>query len=514
MIKKVFVFVLLFVLLFPVYVLADSATPIPDDGQYIVVDIQIDDYDIEINGRFDITINIINISNVNIENFFIENIFGGSNVNYIDDLRKFYNISLKSGEKISYAVSIQVPQDVVWFKNNDSYYTLLDLNIEYEIWETNKEGDSTFICGMCSNRTIVQKPLRIINLFDDEDIVKTEKDSQNECLYFINHGYLKDSSRFYSSFQNALSVVNIGTSTIENIHMNTRVFNDTYLKITDQSHSFFDNENPTTISPNEKSDLIITQYCDGYQNEIPDRIQVYYLLTYKLNEKYYALELQETYPTKLIKFPKLDIDIQTIKSESSSSEEFIIVNSSDNDYYNLYIDIESNVYDIYSNNNIILNQDFLIPILNRGDKQELSHIDMPLSNHGFIVGYIYDDMYFGWVSYLDKSDDNKYEFDYIEHILSGNYVFLTQITPKPTSIPIPTPTPFPSPNKDSNTTPTPTTSSMKASRENSAPIIITNIQTRSSIPCWVWIVLSIAIIGAGILIVMFRRKGKVKEKSG
>ncbi len=514
MIKKILVLLVVLLLVVPTGALADSAMPIPDDDQFITVELKIDDYDIQIGEYFYFTVTITNISSEIIESLHLRDIFDGSNINTIDRLSYSFPESINPGEKIDVAFSAIVPQDIIWFKKDDSYYTKLDFIIEYSFWKKNEETGLKKI-KLYSNKTKCKKPLKITNLFDDDGTLDMEISSQTEKIYFVDHYYKKSGNDFSGDLNFDISATNRGVKAITNI----------YAKFTSvlQSDSYFSGDNHTNLSAGSKNIFVTSFGCTGYKEDIQESLNVICLLTYKKDKNYYALQKSLDYKTKLIRFPDFDISTKVDNSDKDNPKKIMtLTNNTKYNYENLYVDYDSMDYDIYSQKSdyITLNKEYLYENANKGSKLEISHIENP-EDTGLIIGYICDDIFFGWDPYTYVKEDGTIYFGIIETSFSRKYMFLGDPTPTPipTSTPSPSPVPTRTPKptqspKQTDTasptlrpTPPPTLSPTPLPTEK--PIIeIVDIKKSHSIPFWVWYVLTVAVVVCVVLIITFRKRNK------
>lgn len=486
MIKKIIILLLVLILVFPVETLANDAGVLYDGGGYIDVRIKACSTEAIIGGNIEFDLTVKNKSQNTIENVGLYKVFNRYPKVDTDNSVS----SLKPGEKLTAHIVAEVPYNIDWYKNKDSYYVDLDVEIDYSRMCDCGDNDCNSYWEFYHKTNAI--PIKITNLFDGLNYIDL-KLVENDTVYYFrdNHSVLWDD--YIAELNNSVNVTNKHDTEIEDI-----------LIITNEEErysAYVDEFEHNTLKVNETmtEDIEISYFL--IEKRIRKAIPTYYKVMFRVEDCYYATQLKKEYPTKILKCPSIDIISKPSDPNDKSSTPIIsIKNISNKDYNNIYFDYAYN-YDLYKEA-IAINQDYIITKLVKNQEIELPYIDNIL-NKRFIIGYLIDDNFYSWDmhSMIDSYDKELKSYIDSESTDIDKYIYLHQLTPAPTIEPTPTPTQEPTPSP----TPTPT---KEITPEPTQAIELTTVTKENSMPWWVWMVLALTTICVGVIIWWFRHINK------
>jgi hypothetical protein len=470
MAKKVLIIFLMFLLLFPICALANDGGAMLDDDKYLSVDVKLDSKKAEIGGDISLTVSLMNKSKDLIKFMNITQIFKGDDVYENDTYRdNIYDVRLQPGEKLKLELKATVPITNIFYKQDDKYYTNVDFNILYDLLPIDATKDLEERHWFYENK-IVSIPIEITNIYDGTELLKLEILEEETTFFFpeyqsyeLNHYNVE----LLSDLNNKLVITNMTDKLITNLF------------IRDLKDRNYNDRSVLSVSGEESIEVDIYYSHFIPPDKLTKTLPVILRASFKVNNKYYTTQITKEYPSKVLNCPILDVALK--------DNNVVISNFSDSDITGLYIDLDSNntySFKYYEQNKIpLLKKDATIKIPYTGNKTIINN---------YLVGLIRDGKLYYWT--VNNTNKSPYYFDGWER----NYFHINTIIP--TQSPTLKPTQTPSPTQTKNITPKP-----------SQAIEVTIVTKESSMPWWVWIVLTLTIVCSGVIIWRFRHNNKESD---
>lgn len=509
MIKKVIVFILMFVLLFPGYALANDAFWYDYDSENVQITIKRlqEDFLIGENYSFKVTIKNTHDWDIVVRSLY-SFLFSGdeySNNVLFDDVESKSDRRLSPGERLTFTCSTEVPYNISWYKKDEDFYYDLIIRVGYQIYYSDEGED--YISGMSIDNPIA---IKINNLNDGSELLQMEYLNENNVCILEKDWDNINYEEYDSRHENIISVTNISEYNLEKVLVHGSLVNTLYgiktpIRV-NEAEEF-------SLAPTSTKETTVTSRYNVILRNLPDTIYDLHQAIFKIDGKYYAVGLEKDIEVLLAIAPWFDCSVV----ESAGQLKVKLTNDTGFDFTNFFFGEKL----IPQSSLIVLDENKLVPSFNRNQEKEFTVA--PNYDNTYSIGYILGDYFYIWelsVRIYNDGDamcyiaDDSYSADSFYNESNYAYIFLSQVTP--TQTPSPTPDTTPSPASTNTPSPTPNTSPTPPSTftpepsdipsPTDPPIEITNVEKSSAIPFWVWYVLTVAIIVSAVLVINFRKK--------
>ena len=495
--KRISIFVIILVLVFPVSAFANDGGPRLDDINLVSIKYDLKSEDIQIGGTFDFTLELTNNTSYPISYVIINKVFENDGYYYSNSeiTPNYSQEAIAPGEKVTYEVSANVPYSIDWYKKDGSYYCDFDLTVLYDAtyYDKNIHGeanDPSMYTWAYINPDIEPVPLEITNLFDGSGLAELSLDEKETVFYFPDHQLYEMNiynGELSSEIYNYLTITNKSDATFSDVHM----YNLMSGRISEDS--------PTDLIPGGSltANIVSSQFI--IPENIKGNLRAKYKAIFKYGDSYYALDASKEYPAEMINCPLLSYD-----SIEGKPHSVLITNISDTDYENLYIDFGWPEY-IAPDNDTLFEASQLIDVLKAGESIEVACNNKDKYENNYLVGLIKEGKLFYWDVDMSTSKVVRLD-DYVPF-----YYYLSEVAPDYFKTINDT---NPSSEQTSSSAPSPTdvvtTSPAPPSASPSPAIEVTGVKKSSSIPFWVWYVLAVAVTAGAVLIIVLRKRHKDK----
>ncbi len=470
--KKLLILLVFLLLVMPTDALANDGGSMMDDDGFLTIIAKPLSKECTIGEEFEFKLTLTNNTKYPIEAIMIHKIFDGTDIYYLDQANYDwgdFNCKILAGEKVELNVKTTVQPNIKWYKKKNSFYA--DFLPKLLYFASYENDDKELLSWHFVHAELKPYPIKITNLNDGSDLINLNLNEKETTFYFPEHQEFKKyiyDGELYSTVYNELEIINVSNSSIENIYISNHLDlngNHSPIKSIEPSKSYsIKTYNSHFIAP----------------EELLEKLPCLTQLNFQSEGKFYGVELLKEYQAIFLKCPKLKLNLE--ESTDGGKSSISVENVSDQEYENIYIDF-SHSYSFYENDSKpFYNDDQIIQILSKNSTISLDSQLTPNRDKDFFIGLIRDDKLYYWnvdsdsnpVLYRDGYNPLYYSITTLE-----NYRSLQFPTPIPTST---------------------------AKPSQSPAIEITDVKKSSSIPLWVWIVLPLAVIGAAVLIIVFRRR--------